>query len=103
MPTYSFVCESCDHKFDQMQTMQDVALKTCPVCGKQTLKRLIGRGAGLIFKGSGFYINDYARKSGNESNGSSSSKSNGRSSDSSKTEKKKSESQGKSTAESKTD
>ncbi len=47
---------------------RDDVLKTCPECGEDSLKRLIGAGAGLIFKGSGFYINDYARKSGNGKN-----------------------------------
>ena len=58
MPTYSYVCESCEHKFDHLQTMLDDVLKTCPDCGEDALKRLIGSGAGLIFKGSGFYVTD---------------------------------------------
>ena len=104
MPTYSYVCESCDHKFDHLQTMLDDVLMTCPDCGEDALKRLIGSGAGLIFKGSGFYITDYARKSDNGTNSSGSSKSSGNSSsDNSKIESKNSESEGKSAANSKSD
>ena len=97
MPTYSYVCESCDHKFDKLQTMNDDVIKTCPDCGADALKRLIGAGGGLIFKGSGFYINDYARKSSNGTTKSSSSSKSG------KSESKKSENQGKTEAQSKTD
>ena len=66
MPTYEYVCEKCDHKFDIFQSIKDEALKTCPAekCGmkkwgKGKVQRVIGAGAGLIFKGSGFYITDY--------------------------------------------
>ncbi len=51
--------------------MRDEPLKKCPKCGKTGVKRLIGGGAGLIFKGSGFYITDYKKKSGGESKSSS--------------------------------
>ena len=64
MPTYSYECEACGHGFDMFQSMNDPNLTTCPQCHKERLRRLIGAGAGLIFKGSGFYITDYARKSG---------------------------------------
>ena len=63
MPTYSYVCEACGHKFNKFQSMTENSLKTCPQCHKRRLRRLIGAGAGLIFKGSGFYITDYARRS----------------------------------------
>ena len=66
MPTYEYVCEKCDHKFDHFQSIKDAAIKTCPQekCGmkkwgKGKVRRAIGAGAGLIFKGSGFYITDY--------------------------------------------
>lgn len=63
MPTYSYVCEACAHRFNKFQSMTESSLKICPQCHKRRLRRLIGAGAGLIFKGSGFYITDYARKS----------------------------------------
>lgn len=66
MPTYEYVCEKCDHKFDHFQSIKDEAIKVCPQekCGmkkwgKGKVRRAIGAGAGLIFKGSGFYITDY--------------------------------------------
>jgi putative FmdB family regulatory protein len=59
MPTYEYACSKCGHHFDQFQSMRDEPLKKCPKCHKAALKRLIGGGAGLIFKGSGFYITDY--------------------------------------------
>lgn len=62
MPTYEYVCPKCDLAFEQFQSMNDAPLKKCPKCKKAGLKRLIGGGAGLIFKGSGFYITDYKNK-----------------------------------------
>jgi putative FmdB family regulatory protein len=66
MPTYEYVCLKCEHQFEKVQSMSDAALTTCPkeLCGlkkwgKGKVKRAIGAGAGLIFKGSGFYITDY--------------------------------------------
>ena len=70
MPTYEYVCEKCGHEFDKFQLMADKPLTTCPkdVCpqkkwGKGKVKKMIGAGAGLIFKGSGFYITDYRSES----------------------------------------
>jgi len=66
MPTYEYVCEKCGHQFEQTQSIKSDALKTCPKekCGQKTwgkgkVKRAVGGGSGLIFKGSGFYITDY--------------------------------------------
>lgn len=66
MPTYEYACQKCGHEFEQFQSMRDEPLKKCPKCKKAGLKRLVGSGAGLIFKGSGFYITDYKNKSGGE-------------------------------------
>jgi putative FmdB family regulatory protein len=65
MPTYEYVCQKCGHEFEQFQSMRDEPLKKCPKCKKSALKRLVGGGAGLIFKGSGFYITDY-KKAGSD-------------------------------------
>jgi putative FmdB family regulatory protein len=62
MPTYEYACSKCGHRFEQFQSMRDEPLRKCPKCHKAALKRLIGGGAGLIFKGSGFYITDYKNK-----------------------------------------
>ena len=59
MPTYDYECKACDHHFSAFQSMKDEPLKTCPKCKKDKLKRLLGAGAGFIFKGSGFYCTDY--------------------------------------------
>jgi putative FmdB family regulatory protein len=63
MPTYDYKCDACGHAFEQFQSMSAAPIKKCPKCGKQKVKRLIGTGAGLIFKGSGFYITDYRDQS----------------------------------------
>ena len=62
MPTYEYACPKCGHQFEQFQSMRDEPLKKCPKCKKTGLKRLVGSGAGLIFKGTGFYITDYKNK-----------------------------------------
>ncbi len=59
MPTYDYVCDSCDHKFELVQSIKDEPKKKCPECGKSKLRRLFGTGAAIIFKGSGFYTTDY--------------------------------------------
>lgn len=59
MPTYEYHCDACGHDFENFQSMSSAPLRKCPKCGKNKVKRLIGTGAGLIFKGSGFYITDY--------------------------------------------
>ena len=57
MPTYEYECKSCGHSFEVFQAMSDEPLKTCVKCGKE-VRRLIFGGAGVIFKGSGFYVTD---------------------------------------------
>ncbi len=59
MPTYEYKCQACDHQFEQLQPITAKPLRKCPSCGKLKLVRLIGSGAGIIFKGSGFYQTDY--------------------------------------------
>ena len=61
MPTYDYVCDACSHKCDVFQSIKDPVLTTCPACGEEKLRRKIGAGAGIIFKGSGFYETDYKR------------------------------------------
>ncbi|MGE3807434.1 MAG: FmdB family zinc ribbon protein [Gemmataceae bacterium] len=67
MPTYDYVCDACDHKFEEFQSMLDKPLKKCPKCRKQKLRRLFGSGAAVIFKGGGFYQTDYRSESYNAS------------------------------------
>ena len=59
MPTYDYACRACGHRFEEFQSMSSDPLKKCPECKKNKLERLIGTGAGVIFKGSGFYETDY--------------------------------------------
>lgn len=59
MPTYDYVCNACGHNLEIFQSMSASPLRKCPECGRLKLKRLIGIGAGVIFKGSGFYETDY--------------------------------------------
>ena len=60
MPTYDYECTSCGHKFEVSQKITDKHLDKCPKCSKK-IKRLIGSGSGIIFKGSGFYATDYRK------------------------------------------
>ena len=64
MPTYDYECAKCGQEFEVFQSMKDAPLKKCPKCGKTGVRRKVGSGAGLIFKGTGFYITDYKKKSG---------------------------------------
>ena len=59
MPTYEYKCAACGQKYEMFQSMTEPPKKRCPKCGKNTAERLIGTGAGVLFKGSGFYETDY--------------------------------------------
>ncbi len=59
MPTYDYRCLECGHEFELFQSMTDKVKRKCPECSRPTLKRLIGTGGAVIFKGSGFYETDY--------------------------------------------
>jgi putative FmdB family regulatory protein len=63
MPTYDYACDSCGHTFEEMQSFSEAPLKKCPQCKKNKLRRLIGTGAAILFKGSGFYQTDYRSES----------------------------------------
>ena len=70
MPTYEYVCRKCEHRFEKFQSMTAKPIRKCPKCGKTGVQRLVGAGAGIIFKGSGFYETDYrsdSYKKGSES------------------------------------
>jgi len=59
MPTYDYACDACGHRFERFQKMSDPPLKRCPACGG-LVRRLIGGGAAVIFKGPGFHATDYS-------------------------------------------
>ncbi len=61
MPTYQYLCNKCGHQFEEMQRISDLPLTECPKC-KGDVERVITGGAGIVFKGSGFYITDYRKK-----------------------------------------
>jgi putative FmdB family regulatory protein len=63
MPTYEYRCDRCEHEFEQFQSITAPPLEKCPACGKRALRRLLGTGGGIIFKGSGFYQTDYRSES----------------------------------------
>jgi putative FmdB family regulatory protein len=96
MPTYDYECDACEHKFEHFQGINDPVLKKCPECGKNKLRRLIGAGGAVVFKGSGFYQTDYrsdsykkkAAAEGKASEGGSSSDSKGESKSAAKSESK---------------
>ncbi len=59
MPTYDYRCGECGHELEIFQSFSESPKRKCPECGRLKLKRVIGTGAGIIFKGSGFYETDY--------------------------------------------
>jgi len=63
MPTYEYICKKCGYEFEQFQPITAKPLSKCPECGKASLRRLIGTGSGVIFKGNGFYQTDYRSES----------------------------------------
>lgn len=63
MPTYEYICRTCEHEFDVFQSMTESPKRKCPKCGKNALERKIGLGAAILFKGSGFYQTDYRSES----------------------------------------
>ena len=96
MPTYDYQCQACGHEWELFQSMKDSPVKSCPECKKRKAKRLMGLGAGLIFKGSGFYETDYKRAGSDKKEGSGESSSSDSSSSGTKgTEKKSSGSESK--------
>ena len=64
MPTYEYECDACGHRMDAFQSITESPLRKCPACGRLKLRRLIGAGAAVLFKGSGFYVTDNRRNSG---------------------------------------
>ncbi|MGA2035024.1 MAG: FmdB family zinc ribbon protein [Thermoguttaceae bacterium] len=63
MPTYDYVCDACDHQFELFQGIKEEPKRKCPECGRLKLRRLIGAGGAIVFKGSGFYQTDYRSES----------------------------------------
>lgn len=102
MPLYEFQCEACEHRFERIQKFTDPNPDTCPNCGRSPVRKLPSSPA-IQFKGSGFYITDYAKKSSPDSSSSKSSDGSGSSSSSSSSGDSKSESKSDSKSESKTE
>lgn len=75
MPTYDYICGDCDNEIEVFQRMSEDPLKECPACEKPALRRKIGLGAGIIFKGSGFYETDFKDRKGSKTDKSESSSS----------------------------
>ena len=63
MPTYDYECEVCGHTFEKFQPITARPIRLCPACGRRKARRLLGTGAGVIFRGSGFYQTDYRSES----------------------------------------
>ncbi|HEX8324589.1 MAG TPA: zinc ribbon domain-containing protein [Tepidisphaeraceae bacterium] len=88
MPTYEYICEACAHEFEKFQSIKADAITLCPSCGKEQVRRKISTGAGILFKGGGFYETDYrsagykeAAKKDSDGGGASESKSETKSAD----------------------
>ena len=69
MPTYNYECSACGYVFQEFQSMSEEQLTICPKCEKKKLERIVSGGAGILFKGSGFYETDYKRKTPPQSEG----------------------------------
>ena len=67
MPTYDYRCTACGHRFERFESINAGGSKACPKCNKKKAKRMLGTGAGLIFKGAGFYTTDSKKSSGGDS------------------------------------
>jgi putative FmdB family regulatory protein len=89
MPTYEYECTDCGHEFETFQSITAKPIRKCPECGKRKVERLISGGAGLLFKGSGFYITDYRSDSYKAAEKKDSDASSGKKSDSKKSDSKK--------------
>ncbi len=63
MPTYQYQCKNCGYTFEELQYITEDPLVTCPQCHMDSLARIIGTGAGVIFRGTGFYLTDYGKSS----------------------------------------
>lgn len=63
MPTYDYICNECRHEFEAFESIKADPQTVCPACGKPSLRRKIGAGAAILFKGSGFYQTDYRSES----------------------------------------
>jgi putative FmdB family regulatory protein len=63
MPTYDYICDACQHEFESFESIKADPQRVCPACGKETLRRKLGPGAAILFKGSGFYQTDYRSES----------------------------------------
>jgi len=96
MPTYDYVCDACDHQFELFQNISDSPKRKCPKCGRLKSRRLIGPGAAILFKGSGFYATDYRSESYKKAAREAEKAAKGSSSTSSGGEKKSNKSEGKS-------
>ena len=70
MPTYDYYCDACHHAFELFHSMKDEPVRKCPKCKKLKVRRLLGTGGGIIFKGTGFYQTDYKSSGGKKSPGS---------------------------------
>lgn len=62
MPTYEYICDACEHEFEKFQSITAEPIKVCPECRKKKVRRKISTGAGILFKGGGFYETDYRSK-----------------------------------------
>jgi putative FmdB family regulatory protein len=96
MPTYDYECGSCDHTFEVFQSIREPVKEKCPACGKKKLRRLIGPGAALLFRGSGFYKTDYRSDSYSKAAAADKKPSEGSSGESKSSDKPKSSDKGKS-------